>query len=76
MLAVAEESPPLNTDAIRARREKLGYTMEQAGQAADFKENARQQWYMIETGRRGDVKVSTLLRLARALHCKPADLLK
>ena len=65
---------PLNLDKIRALREKLGLTMEQAARLAGFP--GRQRWYEIEAGRRGDVKLSTIEAVARALGVQARDLLK
>lgn len=74
MLAVAEKAKKLDVKGIKSRREALGLTLAQAAQAAGFE--TRQEWYHIESGRRLDVKISTLNKLASALQCAPEDLLK
>ena len=73
MLTVADELQ-LDLDAIRRRRESIGMSLDQAATAAGF--STRQQWYLIESGRRANITISTLGRLARALQCSPDDLLK
>ncbi len=64
----------LNTGKVKLLREKLGLTMEAAATRAGF--SGRQQWWLIESGKRSDVTMTTLGKLARALECKPKDLLK
>lgn len=59
---------------IKARREALGLSMEQAAKAAGL--SGRQTWYHIESGQRPDVAVSTLGKIAKALQCEPVDILK
>jgi hypothetical protein len=53
--------------------------MEQAAEAAGFGaegSNRRQYWYMLESGRRQNVTLETVARMATALKCKPKDILK
>jgi transcriptional regulator with XRE-family HTH domain len=64
----------LDNQRVKDRREKLSLTMEAAAEAAGM--SGRQQWYMIESGRRDDITLSTLDRIANALKCKAKDLLK
>ena len=64
----------LDFDQIKQRRLKLGLKMELAARRAGF--SGKLQWYLIETGRRTDIALSTLGRLAKALECEAKDLLK
>jgi transcriptional regulator with XRE-family HTH domain len=73
MFAVADLH--LDTKKIRQLRNALDLTMEQAAEAAGFT-SGRQYWYQLESGRQTDVPISTLGRIAKALKCKPEDLLK
>ena len=75
MLTLAREQT-LNVKAIKAHRNSLELTMEQASDAAGFS-GGRQQCNNIENARTSpDVPISTLVKLAKALECEPADLLK
>jgi len=75
---------PLNLAKIKSRREKLGYTLDEAarhGNAAakqlgwnDRVKLTRQRWYQIEAGLSEDVRLSTLESLAAVLKCKIDDL--
>jgi len=62
----------LDLKQLKARRERLGLTLQQAAKRAGFRH--RQQWYEIETGRAGEVRMSTLDKLAEALECSAKDL--
>lgn len=64
----------LDVDRIKQRRLKLGLKMELAARLAGF--SGKLQWYLIESGRRTDVALSTLDKLAKALECEAKDLLK
>lgn len=64
----------LDTEKLRRLRISKNLSMEQAALSAGLA--GRQSWYEIESGRKADVRVSTLEALSRALGCKPADLLK
>ena len=64
----------LDLEKIKARREKLDLTMQAAADRAGF--TNRQQWFLIESGTRADVTMTTLEKLAVALECKAKDLLK
>jgi DNA-binding Xre family transcriptional regulator len=61
-------------EKIRQLRIAKEMTHEQAAKAAGLR--SRQQWFLIETGKYPDVRVSTLEKIAKALGCKPAELLK
>jgi transcriptional regulator with XRE-family HTH domain len=63
----------LDTDKIKAAREAAGLTMEAAARRSGF--TNRQQWFLIESGKRTDVKVSTLTKIARAIGVDPCELL-
>lgn len=67
----------LDIEKIKRLRDKLGLTLEAAAEKAGF--SSRQHWYNIENGLTGGgkgVTLGTLEKLARALDCKPKDLLK
>jgi predicted DNA-binding mobile mystery protein A len=59
--------PGLGTQ-IRVLRMQLGMTQQQLGMRAGFAQNVVAE---IESGKRGDLCVSTLQRIARALECTP-----
>lgn len=75
MVAVADDTLSLDLPKIRERRESLGLTMEQAATAAGFK-SGRQFWYLLESGQRPDVPLSTVAKVAAALKCRPKDILR
>ena len=64
----------LDTAKIRALREKLGYTHQQAAEKAGIV--GRQAWNDIENGRRQNITLQSLERIAAALGVKAKDLLK
>jgi transcriptional regulator with XRE-family HTH domain len=64
----------LDCDKIRKLREKLGLSQEDAAVAAGMRN--RQFWSNLETGRRTNVKIDTLERVAKVLHVRPGELLK
>lgn len=64
----------LDTEKVRRLRISSNLSMEQAALSAGLA--GRQSWYEIESGRKSDVRVSTLEAIARALGCRAADLLK
>lgn len=70
----------LNADEVRRRRLELGLTQEEAafraGLSAKSGPAGRSKWNDIEAGRRENLTLETLERIARALKCKPSDLLK
>jgi transcriptional regulator with XRE-family HTH domain len=65
----------LDCSKIRKLREGLGLNQEQAATAAGLKAG-RSQWNDIESGRRSNVTLETLGKLATALGVDPAELLK
>lgn len=64
----------LDTAKMRTLRTRAGLSMEDAAKAAKMPN--RQQWYAIESGRKADVRISTLNKIAAALGVKSRDLLK
>lgn len=64
----------LNCDRIRELRDAAGWTQEDAAKTAGFS-NA-QQWHLIESGRRANITLETLGKIAAALKVAPAELLK
>lgn len=73
MLAVLEDVP-LDVEKMRKLREKLGLTQDDAAKRAGLK--GRQAWNNIESGRRPNLQLQTLERIAKALGVKAADLLR
>jgi transcriptional regulator with XRE-family HTH domain len=78
MTALAGETLLLDLDAVREKRERLGLTMEQAAEAGDIGSDAtrRQSWYMLESGRRSEVTLTMVTKMAKALKCRPTAILK
>ena len=64
----------LDLAKVKRIREKAGLTLEQAAAGAGF--GNAQQWYLIESGRRANVTLETLDKMARALGVKPGELLE
>lgn len=64
----------LDTEKIKALREKLGLTQEQAANKAGLE--SRQAWNKIEAGRQPSITLTTLDKIAAALGVKAKDLLK
>jgi transcriptional regulator with XRE-family HTH domain len=64
----------LDLRKMKSLREAAGLTLEQASKAAGFT-NA-QQWHLIESGRRSNITMDTLGKIAKALGVKSKDLLK
>lgn len=64
----------LDTEKIKALREKLKITQDEAAKRAGFK--SRQAWNNIESGRQASISLATLDKIAEALGCKARDLLK
>jgi transcriptional regulator with XRE-family HTH domain len=64
----------LDLKKLRQLREDANLTMEQAAKLAGFPN--RQRWYDVESGRKSNIKLSTLDSIAKALGCLPKDLLK
>lgn len=75
---------PLNVAEVKRRREKFGFTLEEASKHANAAavelgyeslKLTRQGWYEIESGRRGDLRISTLESISVVLKCRVDDLL-
>ena len=64
----------LDTEKMRALREKLGLTQEQAAHRAGLPGRAR--WNDIENGRHANITLQTLDAIAKALGVHSAELLK
>ncbi len=64
----------LDHEKLKALREKKGLTMEEAAAKAGFA--SRQHWYMIESGKRLNIELATLDKIADAVGVKAKDLLK
>ena len=62
------------TDRRRVIGEKRGLSMDTAAQNAQLAN--RQRWYIIESGRKTNITIDTLNRIAAALGVKAKDLLK
>ena len=65
---------PLDTTKIREKRERLGLTQDAAAKLAGLVR--AQAWNDIENGRRANLTIETLERVAKALGVKARDLLK
>jgi transcriptional regulator with XRE-family HTH domain len=63
----------LDTSKIAAAREKAGLSQAAAAEAAGI---TRQRWNDIEKGRKPNIELDTLQRVAEALGVKAKDLLK
>jgi transcriptional regulator with XRE-family HTH domain len=59
---------------IKARREKLGLSLADAARAAGGS-TTRTWWHDVEAGRRTDITVSSLQKMAKALNCPLESLL-
>ena len=64
----------LDCKKMRALRERQELSQEDAAKAAGM--SGRQQWYLIESGTRADVTLTTLDKIAKALGVKAKDLLR
>lgn len=73
MIQPIKEGMPLDIDKVRRLRLQANLSMDRA--AALAKLSGRQAWHLIESGRKSDVKLSTLENMARALNVRAADLL-
>lgn len=71
------ESPPmpqeLDREKIRARRRELGLNQTDAAERAGVP--GAQFWSDIENGRRANLTLETLLKIATALECDARDLI-
>lgn len=65
----------LDVEKIRELRTARGWTQQQAADHADLP-GGKVRWGDIETGRRANVTLETLERIADALGVEPRDLLK
>jgi transcriptional regulator with XRE-family HTH domain len=65
----------LDVEKVRRLREARGYTLDEAAKRAGLR-GGRQHWHAIESGKRANVKLSTLDAIAHALDCAARDLLK
>ena len=65
---------PLNTDKIRKLRLAAKLTQAEAAERAGLK--GKQKWSDLENGRRSNLTIETLERIAKALGVRAADLLK
>lgn len=63
----------MRTDWIKARRNRLGLTLTEAARRAGM--NNHVQWAKVENGTLRDPRLTTLLRMAKALRCNPMELL-
>ena len=63
----------LDAEKVERLRRRLGLSQEEAAIAAGLK--TRQRWHNIVSGN-GDVKLSTLAGIAKALRCDAKELLK
>jgi transcriptional regulator with XRE-family HTH domain len=67
-------SQVLDRDGMKDRRKALGLNQTKAAQAAGFPGGAS-QWSDIENGRKGNVTLDTLSKIAAALQCDARDLI-
>ena len=63
----------LDIERMKARREELGLTQDDAAKRAGFQ--SRQAWNNIESGRQVTLTLATLAKLADALEMEAADLI-
>jgi transcriptional regulator with XRE-family HTH domain len=63
----------LNVQTMENRRRKLGLSQERAAARAGLA--GRQAWNNIASGRKANVKMDTLNKIATALECDPRDLI-
>lgn len=73
------ESPPmgnqeLDREKMKTRRKALGLNQTEAAEAAEFS-GGFSQWSDIETGRKANVTMDTLAKIAAALQCDARDLI-
>jgi transcriptional regulator with XRE-family HTH domain len=73
MIQPIKEGMPLDIEKVRRLRLQANLSMDRA--AALAKLSGRQAWHLIESGRKSDVKLSTLESIARALGVRPSELL-
>ena len=63
----------LNIEMMKLKREKKGLSQSAAAELAGL---SRQRWNDIESGRKPNIELDTLDRIAAALGVKAKDLLK
>lgn len=72
------ESPPmpqeLDRDKMRERRKALGLNQTEAAERAGFAGGAT-WWSDVENGRKSNVTLDTLAKIAAALECDARDLI-
>ena len=64
----------LDTQKMEDRRKLLGLSQEEAATRAGLA--TRQAWNNIASGRKSNVTLETLKKIAGALECDPRDLIK
>jgi transcriptional regulator with XRE-family HTH domain len=64
----------LDVDKIRERRKSFGLSQTEAAEKAGIPGGAA-AWHDIESGRRVNVKIETLVKIATALKCDARDLI-
>ena len=74
LLESAPMGQELNRNKMRELRTRLGLTQTEAAAAAGFPGGAS-QWSDVENGRRANVTLDTLDRIAAALRCDARDLI-
>lgn len=74
MTATAISPVVLDLAKIRRLRLKLKLSLNDAAKRAKLA--GKQSWYEVESGRKPNVTIDTLNRIAAALGVKPKDLLK
>lgn len=63
---------PVRIEWIKARRKQLGLTLAEAAKRAGMSNPI--QWHKVESGKFRDPRMTTILRMAKALRCKPMEL--
>lgn len=66
---------PLSRDKIEALMQRSGLTLEEAGRRYGFTAHARQQWYALMNGTKGDPKLATVEKMCQVLGCSILDIL-
>lgn len=64
----------VDTNEIRRRRKRQKLTLAKAAKLAGWK--SAQHWANVEQGRQGNMRVATLVAVAKVLGCKVDALLK
>ncbi len=63
----------LDTERIKAQREKLGLSQQEAAEKAGM--GSRQRWNDVESGRKANISIETLEAIAKALGLSAKSLL-